>query len=242
MWTPPPSFRRQSGAALLVMLSLLAIGASALFLKVYDDKQSERMRRQQSQRAVTEAREALIGFALSHGRLPRPAISALDGHESEFPCENERSCTGVLPWVTLGVTGSDSWSKRLRYSVVPAFTVGPIHRKTAVADKVVVGRDSSGQLLYLYGHYACTTLRPCAPAVVFSQGRRNLGIRENGVHQPNIERGNIDEITNENATRNFVSRPSTDEMATVGGEFDDFLSWITIKTLYDAMTTAGSVE
>jgi hypothetical protein len=190
---------------------------------------------------MAQAKDALIGYALTHGRLPRPARSATDGRESPLPCAAEADCTGFLPWVDLGVSGSDSWGKLLRYSVAPVYTRAPIVVNQAIADKRVSRRNSDGTPVYLVGQALCTLAAPCAPAVILSNGRRNLGTSAQGVAQANGASGNLDELQNNGGSNNFISRPATDDPQTPGGEFDDLVTWIPQKLFYLRLTAAGQL-
>jgi prepilin-type N-terminal cleavage/methylation domain-containing protein len=75
----------------------------------------------QTQKQLDELREALLGFAIVNGRLPRPATSEADGKERAAACADARECTGYVPWVTLGLPKADLWGKLLGYSVAPQY-------------------------------------------------------------------------------------------------------------------------
>src|SRR3954465_15799670 len=87
--------------------------------------QVESRSREQTQRTLEQAREALIGYAIANGRLPCPASNASSGAESPAgggECTNYYD--GFLPAVTLGFQPTDSsgyamdaWSNRVRYAV-----------------------------------------------------------------------------------------------------------------------------
>src|SRR5450830_65867 len=97
---PAPRLRmhaRQRGAALLLLVTVLALGAATLLMSGYSPQAMEQRQVDQTQRTLAQSRDALIGFALQHGRLPRPAISAQDGRESALPCTNDADCSGFLP-------------------------------------------------------------------------------------------------------------------------------------------------
>ena len=65
-------------------------------------------RQQDTRAALAAIRQGLLGYAMSHGRLPCPADPALaDSHaqaglalpDTGMPCQRQ---AGVLPWKTLG--------------------------------------------------------------------------------------------------------------------------------------------
>lgn len=236
MPTLPAFARRQRGAALLLLIMMLGLGVSVglMSLRPSDDS----IRQRQSAQLVAEAREALLGFAMTHGRLPRPAISAQDGREMEGPC-NRESCTGILPWVTLGVTGNDSWGKLLRYSVSPGFAARRINPEQAIADKKIATRKGDGQLYYLVGDDRCTLQTRCSPAVVFSSGKNNLGTSAQGIPLANGTINNVDEEQNNSDTTTYISRQLETRSQGPGGEFDDIITWIPLQTFYHRIQISG---
>ncbi|AXA91054.1 hypothetical protein [Massilia sp. YMA4] len=233
--------RRQRGAALLLLLAVASVGFAAVLIGAFGRSGVERLREQRTLARLALASDALVGFAAVNGRLPRPAISATDGRESPAPCADEAACSGFLPWVTLGVEGADSWGKRLRYSVTPLYTTAPIQRIAAVATKRVQTRDGNGELRYVIGQERCELAAACAPAVVYSQGRANLGTSVAGLAQANGARGNLDEIGNDSATTGFIQRPASADPGVPGGPFDDLLVALPLETLYERMAAARTL-
>ncbi|AVR96674.1 hypothetical protein [Pseudoduganella armeniaca] len=233
--------RRQRGAALLLLLAVASIGFAAVLIGAFGRSGVEQLREQRTLARLALASDALLGFAAVNGRLPRPAMSATDGREASAPCADEAACSGFLPWVTLGVEGADSWGKRLRYSVTPLYTIAPIQRLTAVATKRVQTRDGDGTLRYVVGQAQCVLAVACAPAVVYSQGRANLGTSVAGLPQANGALDNLDEIGNDNATTGFIQRPASVDPRAPGGPFDDLLVALPLETLYERMTAARTL-
>jgi prepilin-type N-terminal cleavage/methylation domain-containing protein len=242
----------------LVEMSMVLLIAGMLLassIKVLTG-QVEMQKMKTTQKILDETREALIGFAIVNGRLPRPATDALDGHESPNDCvTNEAACTGFIPWVTLGTTQVDGWRKIIRYSVTPAFSnsfeVNPTTGlsttnpnqilKTTTATKLVQTRDGSGISL------PATT---AVPAVIFSHGKLNYGTRSDGsaFPSPRLTLSGvtcIDEETNDTGTANlkfpqttngtagvtFITRTPAANPAAAGGEFDDQVIWISQSVL-----------
>lgn len=233
--------RRQRGAALLMLLAVASVGFAALLISVFGRSDVERVRERRTLAVLAQASDALTGFASTHGRLPRPAISATDGRERPEPCADEAACSGFLPWVALGVEGADSWGKRLRYSVTPLYTVAPIRRLSAVATKRVQTRDGTGALRYEVGQDECLLYAQCLPAVVYSHGRNNLGTSVAGVPQANGVPNNLDEIANDLAITDFIRRAASADPAVPGGPFDDLLVAVPLNTLYARMTAARTL-
>ncbi len=233
--------RRQRGAALLLLLSVSSIAFAAVLIGAFSRGDLERRRQQQTLQHMAAARDALMGFAATNGRLPRPAVSATDGRETAQVCADEAACSGFLPWVTLGIDGSDSWGKRLRYSVTPLYTIAPIVRLSAVPTKRLLSRDGNGELRYVVGQETCTLATDCAPAVIFSQGRDNLGTGADGRPRANGTRANVDELSNDEGVLAFVQRPATTDPRAAGGPFDDMLVALPLQRLYDRMAAAGTL-
>ncbi|MBE3025771.1 hypothetical protein GQ37_000705 [Janthinobacterium sp. BJB1] len=232
--------QRQRGAALLLLVAVLGLGAAGLLIGAFGRNTGEAARQQRTLLTVAQARDALLGFAAANGRLPRPAASALDGRERPADCAGDADCSGFLPWVALGVTGVDAWGKLLRYSVTPEMARAPIVSFSAVANRVVLGRDARGELMYLAGQDLCDVSAQCLPAVLFSQGRERFGTSASGVRQINTARGNVDEAANDSDSRRYVSRPAAQD-GVPGGAFDDMLAWITVPALYQRMRAARNL-
>lgn len=227
----------QGGAVMLLLLAVLGLGAASLFLAAQGRARTDDARVQRTLRTLAEAREALAGFAVTHGRLPRPALSATDGREDPAPCLSEARCTGYLPWAALGVPRTDAWGKLLRYSVTPVYTSAPLQRTSAVASKTVLTR-SGGRIIYVAGNPDCSLGAQCVAAVVYSAGRNNFGTGADGLRQASGPAGNVDEAANERAVRDFMVRPATDDASAPGGSFDDLLTWIAPDWLYRQMAQA----
>jgi len=234
-----PRPARQRGAVLLILLTLIGLGAATLLINAMGNNQLQAIRERRTMATLAQAREAVIGYATLHGRLPRPAASATDGLEMAAPCTTEESCSGFLPWVALGIEGSDSWGKRLRYAVTPVFTREPVDAGRAVATKVVRGRDSNGKFFYLAGQETCSLRFECLPFVVLSAGKENFGTSDQGIALPNHSDSNDDEGANDKAVTVFVSRPFSSDPDIEGGEFDDLVVWATWNNLMRRMKAAG---
>lgn len=240
----PASPHTQRGAAVLLLLLMLGLGAATLLMHAVDGKRDEARRQRATLSALAQAREALMGYALVHGRLPRPALSASDGREAGQVCASAADCSGFLPWATLGVSGIDSWGKLLRYSVTPAFTEAPLRQNSAVADKQVLGRRPDGSSYFVAGQASCSTARQCAPAVLMSSGRHNPGVSASGLLQLSDSAANLDELYNYGAVNAFIQRPASPpgDGSAVGGEFDDLVLWLPLSALYQRMGVSGVLD
>lgn len=243
--TFPRGFTLTEMAVVLVIVALLIAGMM-LPLSAQQDIRA----RQETEKTLNDIREALIGFAIANGRLPRPATSAADGAENTANCANDAACSGFIPWATLGVTRLDGWNKLIRYSVTPAFADNnaPITMTTR-PNRTVQTRDNAGVLQYLIGvddpppdgNPDCITPTRCAPAVVFSHGRFNHGTSAAGNALPDGSATNTDEDANDAGPMNYFSRLASEDTAAGGGEFDDLVIWLPATILTNRLISAGKL-
>ena len=222
-------------AIVLFIVSLL-LGGMLLPLSAQQDVRQ----RQETEKTLNDIRDALIGFAVVNGRLPRPATSATDGAEAAAACANDAACTGFIPWATLGSGKLDGWGKLIRYSVTPAYANAPI-ALTTIPNRTVQTRDSNGNVIYLAGGASCTTPSQCVPAVIFSQGKSHWGVTDAGNALPDDSATNADEDANQNGTTNFFSRTLSASTTTPGGEFDDQVIWVSANVLFNRLVSAGKL-
>lgn len=241
MSPPPLPPRRQRGAALLLLLLLLGTAAGGLLINAFGHSNSQAERELATVRQLELAKSALLGYAQTHGHLPSPAPSALEGKAAPQPCIDNASCSGYLPWATLGITGLDAWGKWLRYSVTPALTQAPLLRLQTVADRRILSRNARGDLVYRAGQASCSVAAPCMAAVLLSYGKNNFGTSALGLALSNGARNNSDEISNSSATRDFISRSATQSPEAPGGEFDDLVAWLPLPELYLHMNRTGQL-
>ena len=229
---------RASGFTLIELTIVLVIVALLIGgMLVPLSAQRDLGRASETQKQLAEIKEALLGFAVANGRLPRPATSLADGAENPSLCADDAACTGYLPWVVLGVKKTDAWSKMIRYSVTPAYANASFSLAT-VGSKKVQTRDSAGSASYLIGvGGACSVASPCAPAVIYSAGKNNWGVSEDGSAFSDESADNVDEDANAVATTLFFARdPST---VANGGPFDDIVTWLSPNILYSRMISAN---
>src|SRR5437762_13621334 len=97
------AWRGQAFTLIELAVVLMLVGLLLSSVTYTLSAQVEQRTREQTQRILEQAREALIGYAVANGRLPCPASSGSSGAESP-PGGGE--CTnyydGFLPAVTLG--------------------------------------------------------------------------------------------------------------------------------------------
>jgi len=225
-----PGRQRQRGAVLLLLIMVMGLAASSLLVAAFNRPADTSRQQAQTRAAMAAAKDALIGYAVIHRRLPRPAISATDGHESTQPCADESACTGFLPWMTLGLAAGDGWGKLLRYSVSPDYANAPVDQRRPAATKTVLDRAPDGTWFYRAGTDNCYVDDRCSPAVILSSGR-HLGVSVAGITQASDIRDNEDEQINEAATKDFIARTATDDPRALGGSFSNAVSWIPLTLI-----------
>lgn len=239
---PPPPSRRHTGftlvelAIVLVVVSLLAGG---LLLTLSGQRDLALDKDAQQQLEVT--REALLGFALSNGRLPCPADPTLTveagGGKEAFSCAaadcstGDRTCSrehGVIPWQTLGIRETDPWGSRLTYFVGREFANPLTKSETDQGSRTRFTLDTTGRANIQDG--AGHDLASAIPAVIVSHGSRPAGAYQgSGAKVPG---GTSDEQENADADLAFVSRTRSDD-------FDDLVTWIVPTVLKSRMVAVG---
>lgn len=219
--------------AMVFVIMALLLGGGLTILRT----QLEQQRIRDTQRLLDEARDALIGFAVFNGRLPRPAISAVNGVENTANCPSDLVCTGLIPWVTLGTTRADAWGKILRYSVTPAFSSdSPLPALTTLGTKNIETRNNAGALV---------PLANSVPVVIFSHGEGRWGTTEAGVAIADGSDTNVDEDINQTGGAlgaTFRQRTINELPTATGGEFDDMVIWIPTGVLFNRMVQAGRFQ
>ncbi len=246
-------------AVVLVIVALMLGG-----LLVPLSAQMEQRNLVTSQRDLETAREALIGYALAHGRLPCPATAASNGLEKFDTAAGGNATNGIcegffngfLPAATLGVQpvdnngfAVDGWggnaANRIRYAVsnttVNAIT-NPFTRNNGMKNAGIANIGNAALLYVCSGAPAgagctgTTQLTDAAVFVVYSVGRNALtgGAGGDEVVNPNP----VDSATGNDAV--FVSHEPT-SAAAAGGEFDDLVSWVSSSLLIGKMVAAGQL-
>jgi prepilin-type N-terminal cleavage/methylation domain-containing protein len=221
-----------------IVMFIVALLLSSMLLPL--SAQQDIRQRQETEKTLNDIRDALIGFAITNGRLPRPAASATNGSEAKDPCADDAACSGFIPWATLGSAKLDGWGKLIRYSVTPAYANGTVTLST-IANRTVQTRDAAGTAAYLAGSASCTTSNQCVPAVIFSQGKSRGGTTDTGAALADGSSTNSDEDINNAGPVNYFSRTLSDNTALPGGEFDDMVVWLSGNTLVNHMVSAGKL-
>ncbi|MCS6785504.1 MAG: type II secretion system GspH family protein [Thiobacillaceae bacterium] len=220
-------------ALVLFVLTLLMAGMMTPLTRQITERQALETRR-----AMAEARDALLGYALGHrdpaGRpyLPCPdqrsGPHAGDGLEDRRPDGGCVTDHGLLPWATLGLTQADAWGNRYSYAVAPAYA----HAQAGIS----AHPPPPTTLTLCLGHGCASRLQPAA--ILVSHGPNGLGAT-NSVGGRNLPPNGADERQNADDDGVFVSRsPTTADRP--GGEFDDLVLWLSASGLIGQLCGAAA--
>ncbi|HET7200354.1 MAG TPA: prepilin-type N-terminal cleavage/methylation domain-containing protein [Burkholderiales bacterium] len=174
-------------AVALAIIALLIAGALLPLSTQIDVRNTADTRR-----SLDSVREAIIGFAQANGRLPCPADGTIPAGGTDaagrpagaeqltpttLPPPSTAACTnsfGVVPWTTLGVPETDSWSRRFSYWVSPIFADG-------------IGLGTTQNTFPAAQNPPCTAPVPAPTQSSFalcSQGSFTVNNRNEGTHAP----------------------------------------------------------
>ena len=225
----PPSSkppRHKTGFTLVelaIVLVIVALLASGLLVGIAAQRNAAE--NIDAQRQLENIRETLTGFALTHGRLPCPALPNLTSSDASVGVENCAQPHGVLPWVTLGLPEVDPWGRRFTYYAHGSFTAA-VPSGTLASFTL----DTVGNANVKAGSGSSSNVASDLPAVVVSHGSRGAGAwQPNGSQLPGVSG---DEAENADADLTFISR-------TQDGNFDDLVTWIVPSILKSKMVAAG---
>lgn len=231
--------------AILVLAILLAGIAVPLSTQVSLQRLAE------TRRQLDEAREAVLGFAAAHGRLPCPATDTSRGEERFAPGSDARDgrCEsffeGYLPAATLGLANldaegfaRDAWgakANRLRFAVHGGRETGGVENAlTRVNGLRLATMDAAGGASYLVicASGAAADTHGCGPATQQLTRRAAFVVFSAGPNAPHEPPRGSDEARNRDGDAVFVSRDP-------GADYDDVFTWAPIHGLLARMVAAG---
>lgn len=237
----------QQGAALLMLLIMFGLLGAFYALRAFNSQPAQAEKDQATLEILNMAKDALLGFAATNGRLPCPATAGSNGQEAYVGVVGASACSvpyvGFLPAATLGLPGMDAtgylrdpWAGRVRYAVSTA---------NGNAATTTNGIQTVTTAVFAPDLRVCTTATgatptACAAAPPALTTTAVVVLLSSG---PNGEPGvGADELANAVASNNqvFVSHPRTDATA-ANGEFDDLVTWLTTTALFARMTQAGKL-
>jgi prepilin-type N-terminal cleavage/methylation domain-containing protein len=227
-------------AIVLVIVTIL-IGGLAMPLSA----QIQARRIAETRQTLQAAREALLGYAMTHPAtnvpahhyLPCPDINA-DGREDRVSDTQCTAYNGLFPWVDLGTAPQDAWGNRLRYAVVRQF-IDKLNGFSAS------NPPASGPPAYGFDPIKICSTHTCptplvADNVVFvlvSHGPNGWGANNINGTTLAVPTG-PDEADNLDGNPIYISRaPTTADAAS--GEFDDLAVWVSQSALIASVCPTG---
>lgn len=238
----------------MVVLVILAVLMSAMSVPLA--AHLAQRRQEDTRRILEEAKEALLGFAAAHSRLPCPATEASRGAESFAPGGDAGNgqCShffdGLLPAATLGLSpldaegfARDAWltpRNRVRYAVFGAASVNgvsnPITRANGMQSATLAGLGAAPHYLMICSSGANATAAGCGPAANQLTRRAALVLLSLGPNAASPPAPGSDEARNLAGHPVFVHRETS--MA-AGQEYDDLLVWVPVHLVVNRLLTAG---
>ncbi|MBI4988897.1 MAG: type II secretion system protein [Rhodocyclales bacterium] len=211
-------------AVVLVIVALL-IASLVIPLSAQQDIRA----RQETEKALADIREALLGYAASHAAGDgKPYLPCPDTDDDGLENRTAGACTGGiqegrLPWADLGLGRNDAWNNRFRYRVTAAFSNSTAGFTLASAGNLTVCADSA----------CAATIAGNVPAVVLSHGANGAGaFNLSGGTNPAPTDAN--ELENTDSDDTLVSRTSD-------AGFDDLVTWVPPTVLMNRMITTGKL-
>lgn len=250
---------------LAVVIAIVALLLGALLTPLATQHQLRKNK--EAERELREIKEALIGFAVTNGRLPWPDRDLVpDGLENvpatplALPCT---VCEGLLPWQTLGVAPIDPWGRIYVYRMssefgftvqtgqpaaaeqMDLFDVGTVRVNTRGDNPALGGGGEQKEDVILTNDAAA------AVATLGSNGQGGVWPDGNFIPQAAAgtdERINSDALNPASPAPHFYSRQVT--LPTSGAcsdtaegqtfcEYDDQVMWIPRVVLINRMIEAG---
>lgn len=244
---PNPCRTTRRGFTLIEMaIVLMIIGLLLGGILVPLNAQMNQRNNSDTQKSLSEIRDALIGYVMANGYLPCPAnptdvtgVTSTAGI-ARTTCTGT-SATGVLPWATLGISETDAWGNRFTYRVTPDYadaiasaTYGGC-TPSPTPTQASFGLCSVGNLNVWSSASKTTSVATNVVAIVISHGQNGAGAyTPQGVQLPRGSSADELENSDGSADLDYVSHLPTPA-------FDDLLIWIPPSILNSRMVSAGKL-
>jgi len=230
--------------AMVLMIVGLLLGGMLVPLSAQMDQRNV----SDTQKALSDIKEALIGYAIANGRFPCPAapstptgqtVSGVSAGTSVPLSSNVCPIlAGVLPWATLGVNETDAWGNRYTYRVDTNFSDSNSNPTYGSGCPTPTNASftlcSSGTLNVLSAASGGVTIAGNVPVVIVSHGKNAAGAWTPQGTQILPVSSYPDEQDNSNGNTTFVSHTPTPT-------FDDLVVWISPNILFNRMVAAGKL-
>jgi len=219
-----------SGFSLIEMAIVLII-IGLLFGSLLTPLSAQRDRQQikRTLKTLEEVKEALLGFAILHNRLPCSDRDE-DGLE-DSPCDtNTTKIEGNLPWRDLGIGRYDGWGRHFRYRVDKEYSSSSISSSLKTdEDKKLKVRNKLGDInLTTFEKYEQSdgTIKNYSRvvAIIFSYGK-------------NSKADNGNQFTAANDAT-YVQDVYVEDKKDPTKTFDDRLTWLSKHTLTNRLNEA----
>ncbi len=239
----------------MVVLVILTVMLSGLALPLA--AQLQMRRQEEARRQLDEAKEALLGFAAAHARLPCPATATTNGMES-FAAGGDAgngNCSnfydGFLPGAALGLAPLDAegfvrdpWigaRGRVRYAVFGGGAdvngvVNPLTRANGMQAATLPGLGAAPHFIMVCSTGARASASSCGPAANQLTFRAAFVLLSLG---PN---GGSDPVPGTDEARNLAGNPvfvHRDASNAAGNEFDDLVHWVPVHLVVNRLLVAG---
>lgn len=233
---------KQHGAVLIIMLVIMIIGIAAILVNSLSSAALKNSRQQNTAAALAQAKDALIGFAITygdthsgqvHGYLPCPDNAGGNPEGSAEPVcgSQDISVIGRLPWATLDLsTLRDGDGECLWYAVSGTYKNNP--------PTGLMNWDTNGQFQAFSSDG--TLLASQVVAIIFAPGATLSGQDRSGTTAPvcggnytvinYLDNDTVHNINNSNvATGNFIQGTSG------GTSVNDQMVFITRQDIWNAI-------
>ena len=236
-------------------MALLVIAVLTGMLALPLAAQVEMRRGEETRRRLEEARDVLLAFAATHGRLPCPASAASRGDES-FDAGGDASngrCAhftdGWLPGAALGVAPLDSegylrdaWDSprnRVRYAVYGGAVNGvaeALTRTDGLQAATLAAIGAQSHYLFVCATAAGASSAGCGPAANQLTRRAAFVLLSSGANATSDAIAGGDEARNLAGDGTFVAREAGDDPR---NPFDDVVQWAPVHLVVHRMLAAG---
>lgn len=234
--------------ALLVMALLTGMLAMPLAAQV------EMRRAEETRRRLDEARDVLLAFAATHGRLPCPASATSRGEESFVPGADasdgrcDHFTDGWLPAAALGLAPldadgylRDAWDSprnRVRYAVYGGAVNGvaqALTRSNGLQAATLAAVGAQSHYLFVCASAAGAAAAGCGPASNQLTRRAAFVLLSTGANG-HADAAGPDEARNLAGDGTFVARDAGNDPR---NPFDDVVQWAPVHMVVHRMLAAG---
>ena len=240
-----------------VMVALVIVTLMIGTLAIPIAAQLQLRRAEEARRLLEEAKEALLGFAVAHARLPCPSTAdgrgaesfAVGGDATNGNCADFHA--GFLPGAALGLSPLDAegfvrdgWEgahSRVRYAVFGNGAsingvANPLTRANGMQAATLSAMGAAPHYLFICATGSAAGPSGCGPAASQLTRRAAMLIWSAGANGARAPPAGSDESRNLDGDASFVSREAS---VVPGQEFDDILLWVPIHAVINRLVIAG---